>query len=98
MGEGVYADECATCHSASGQGSSLYPALNGSEFLTADDPSQAIQLVLQGRGEMPSFSDVLSNRQIAAVLSYERTSWSNEAAPVTEAEVEAVRQSGAAGD
>ncbi|MEZ4555653.1 MAG: cytochrome c [Caldilineaceae bacterium] len=56
----------ATAHPARVRAS---PALNGSEFLTADDPSQAIQLVLQGRGEMPSFSDVLSNRQIAAVLS-----------------------------
>ncbi|MEZ4555655.1 MAG: c-type cytochrome [Caldilineaceae bacterium] len=67
QGEGIFGEECATCHQADGQGSGSYPALAGSGILTGEDPTQAIQYVLNGPGEMPSFEDNLSNQQIAAV-------------------------------
>jgi mono/diheme cytochrome c family protein len=91
MGEEIYASECASCHQVNGEGSSVYPALNNSELLTAEDPTQAIQLVLQGRGQMPGFAETLSTEEIAAVLSYERNSWDNNASPVTVKEVEQVQ-------
>ncbi|MCB0126186.1 MAG: cytochrome c, partial [Caldilineaceae bacterium] len=65
-GEEVYRNNCAACHQNNGEGSSAYPALNQNGVLTAGDPTQPIQIVLHGRGEMPSFEDDLSNRQIAA--------------------------------
>ncbi len=92
-GETIYADNCATCHQDNGEGTSVYPALAGSEMLTADDPTAAITVVLHGEGEMPAFADVLSTAEIAAVLSHERTAWDNNASAVTVAQVEEVQGS-----
>lgn len=96
-GEQVYAENCATCHGEGGEGSDIYPALNGSGLLTLGDPSQAIDIVLHGRAEMPSFEDTLSNQQIAAVLSYERNSWNNDASVVRVEQVREMRQGGSGG-
>lgn len=91
-GEQVYAGSCASCHQSNGAGTSAYPALDNSALLTADDASQAIELVLHGRGEMPGFEDDLSNRQIAAVLSYTRNAWGNDAPVVRVAQVRQARR------
>ncbi len=89
-GTTIYTEQCASCHRSDGEGSSTYPALNGSDILTADDPTAAIEIVLYGAGTMPAFQDVLSAAEIAAVLSHGRTAWDNNASIVTEAQVEEV--------
>ncbi len=83
MGEEIYAAQCASCHQDDGQGNSNYPALAGSELVTAEDPSEAITIVHEGRGQMPAFSDTLEDEEIAAVVSYIRTAWDNAASAVT---------------
>jgi mono/diheme cytochrome c family protein len=95
-GEQVYTTNCASCHQASGEGTSTYPALTQSALLMAEDPTQAIEIVLHGRGQMPGFEGTLSAEQIAGVLSYERNSWDNNASVVTVAQVEAVQGGGTA--
>jgi cytochrome c oxidase subunit 2 len=90
QGETIYAEECASCHQLNGEGTSEYPALNGSEMLTAEDPTEAITIVLQGRGEMPAFDEILSAEEIAAVLSHERNAWDNSASVVTAEQVQEV--------
>jgi mono/diheme cytochrome c family protein len=90
MGEAVYAEECASCHQNNGEGTSVYPALNGSAMLTAEDPTDAINIVLYGEGEMPAFEEILSTEEIAAVLSHERNAWDNNASVVTVEQVEEV--------
>jgi mono/diheme cytochrome c family protein len=90
-GERIYATNCASCHQLSGEGTAAYPALSQSELLTADDPAEAIRIVLRGRGFMPGFANTLSAEEVAAVLSYERNSWDNNASPVTVEEVEALQ-------
>jgi len=93
---------CQTCHQENGEGlPNLYPPLAGSEWLTGD-PSIPIALVLHGmQGEVTvkgtKYNNVmapwasLSDAQIAAILTYERSSWGNTASAVTAAEVAAVR-------
>ena len=41
---------------------------------------------------MPAFADQLNDEEIAAVLSYERSSWGNQAKPVKPEDVVARRQ------
>ena len=41
---------------------------------------------------MPAFADQLTNEEVAAVLSHERTSWGNQAPPVKPEDVIARRQ------
>jgi mono/diheme cytochrome c family protein len=93
---------CQTCHQENGEGlPNLYPPLAGSEWLTGD-ASIPIAIVLHGmQGEVEvkgqKYNNVmapwasLSDAQIAAILTYERSSWGNTASAVTAAEVAAVR-------
>jgi glucose/arabinose dehydrogenase/mono/diheme cytochrome c family protein len=86
-GEEIYADNCATCHRLDGSGSGGYPALDGNALVTDEDPSGLIDIITHGRAQMPAFGDQLADDEIAAVASYVRTSWSNEASVVQVADV-----------
>lgn len=93
---------CQTCHQENGEGlPSLYPPLAGSELLVGE-PSVPIAIILHGlQGEVEvkgqKYNNVmapwasLSDAQIAAILTYERSSWGNAASAVTAAEVATVR-------
>ncbi len=93
---------CQTCHQENGEGlPNLYPPLAGSEWLNGE-PEVPIAIVLHGmQGEITvkgqKFNNVmapwasLSDAQIAAILTYERSSWGNTAAAVTAEQVAAVR-------
>lgn len=93
MGEGLFTLNCAACHQANGQGiEGVYPPLAGNEFVLTDDPSPAIQVVLTGRAGMPHFQDYLSTEEIAAILSYVRTAWGNNASPVNVEQIQQVQE------
>lgn len=96
-GEEVYANFCATCHGPNGQGSGSFPALAGNAALTSEEPGLAIQTVLHGRGQMPAFGDQLTNEQVAAVLTYERSSWGNNAPAVQVSQVAQIAGDGQSG-
>jgi cytochrome c oxidase subunit II len=89
-GEKVYNTQCAACHQAGGQGMPPnFPALAGSKV--ANGPADAhIQHTLKGKGMMPPFAH-LSDADIAAALTYERTSWGNKGGAVTAEQVQAQR-------
>ncbi|HEY2660124.1 MAG TPA: cytochrome c [Caulobacteraceae bacterium] len=87
----LFAENCAACHQAAGQGiKGAFPALAGDAFVQGD-PGQAAFVVLNGRGGMPTFAPDLSDDQIAQILTYVRSSWGNKASPVTSAMVAAAR-------
>lgn len=91
LGAQLYAMNCAPCHRANGEGNlNRFPALNHNAFVTAQSPQPLIRTVLHGRGVMPAFHPTLNPTEIAAVLSYIRQAWSNDAAPVTAAQVREV--------
>jgi mono/diheme cytochrome c family protein len=103
LGEQVYGNKCAACHQLTGQGlPGVFPPLKGSAVVTAADPAEHIRTVLHGLSgkaiggttygsAMPAFADQLSDEEIAAVLSYERASWGNQAKPVKPEDVVARR-------
>lgn len=81
-GAPIFAANCAACHQATGKGiPGAFPALAGDKFVVGD-PAKPITVLLNGRGGMPTFRDVLDDGQIAGVLSYVRSSWGNKAAAV----------------
>jgi mono/diheme cytochrome c family protein len=88
-GEEVYTQVCQACHMADakgGSGAATIPALAKNPRLA--DAGYPIGMVLQGRGAMPSLTDLLSPSQIAAVVTYVRTHFGNNyRKPVTEADV-----------
>ena len=95
-GAALFKQMCSACHQPAGQGiPGAFPRLAGDAFV-AGDPKTVATLLLTGRRAMPNFSATLSNEQIAAVLTYVRTSWGNHAPPVTVADVAKAR-AGASG-
>jgi cytochrome c oxidase subunit 2 len=90
-GEGVYANNCASCHQPDGTGvEGSFPALAGDTFVTGAE-DQVVDVVVHGRNGMPAFGDQLSSDQIASVISYVRNSFGNSASVVCPETVAAVQ-------
>lgn len=86
QGEMLYTNYCSTCHQAEGQGvqggAGVYVApLDGNNLVTGV-PDAVILLVLEGYGPMPGFQNDFSHEELAAVISYIRNAWQNEASVV----------------
>lgn len=94
-GQDVYQQQCAQCHGQNGRGG-IGPALAGDQNL--QDAQWVVDQILHGGGGMPAFADQLSNEQIAAVATHERTSWGNSFGEVTEDQVAQVRGGQAGGE
>ena len=101
-GRTVFEQICAACHMVDGSGAGqMQPALVGSAVVKGD-ATQIIRVVLNGPAAvlpadrpkylnvMPAFS-VLSDEQIAAVLTYVRQNFGAGASPITPAQVAAQR-------
>ena len=93
---------CSVCHQPTGQGlPGAFPPLAGSAIINgpAEVPIAIVLHGLQGpikvkgvefNGQMAAWAQ-LSDDQIAAILTYERSSWGNAAPAVVPADVAAVR-------
>lgn len=92
-GKQLYTANCVACHQASGAGlPGVFPPLAGSSWVTGD-PKVLANILLHGvegelvvngtpyRGSMPAFRQ-LGDEELAALATYVRSSWSNQAAPV----------------
>lgn len=101
VGEELYASICAACHAEDGNGlSAVYPPLAGSEVALGAVPT-LIRIVVGGlegpitvKGEQYNSTMLpygggpeLDDSEVAAVLSYVRTSFGNSASRVTADEV-----------
>jgi mono/diheme cytochrome c family protein len=99
QGAVVYREHCAGCHRKNGEGvPRIYPPLAGNSAILMRNPVNAIRITLNGgfppstAGNprpygMPPFAHQLSDRQVAAVVTYIRGAWGNGAAPVSPGEV-----------
>jgi mono/diheme cytochrome c family protein len=100
-GKAVYQKYCLTCHQADGSGvPGMFPPLSPNEWIA--DKDKMIDLMLNGQsgkitvnGEvynnlMPAH-DFLSDQEISDVISYVRSSFGNDLAPVSTEEVGAAR-------
>ncbi len=101
-GATTYGQICASCHQATGMGvEGTFPPLKGSKWLTGD-PSVPISIVIAGlQGEITVEGKeynsamqpwgMLSDDDVANVLTYARSQWGNAASAVTAAEVKSIR-------
>ncbi len=100
-GASVYQTNCSSCHGADGQGMpSAFPPLAGNPVVTGD-PAKVIKIVKSGltgkitvkghvfNGQMPAWGTRLSAADIAAAITYVRSTWGNSASAVTESQVSA---------
>lgn len=90
-GEAVYSANCAACHLSDGKGTGPFPALDGSAVVQGSI-AEHIKMVMVGKNLMPAFASQLSNADIAAVITYERNSWSNATGDMVQpADIKAIR-------
>jgi cytochrome c oxidase subunit 2 len=94
-GEKVFGANCVACHQANGQGvKGVFPALDGSPLIK-EPKGRHIEVVLNGRPKtaMAAFGKQLSDTDIAAVITYERNSWSNKTGDVIQpSDIKAARK------
>jgi len=89
-GEKVYNTQCAACHQPTGVGMPPnFPPLKGSAVVNGPAAAHILH-ALKGKNLMPPFAH-LSDADLAAALTYERTSWGNKGGAVTAAQVAAQR-------
>ncbi len=98
---------CGTCHQLDGKGleASEFPPLAGSRWVTGNE-DRLIKLTLKGiygplevngkkyQGQVPMtpFEGMLNDEQVAAVLTYVRNSFGNQATPVSPEKVKEIRE------
>jgi len=75
-GEKVYAANCAACHQLNGKGAGAFPALDGDKVVNGPKAAQ-FYILLNGKNAMPKWGGVLSDADIAAVITYTRNAWGN---------------------
>lgn len=95
---------CASCHQPTGRGlPGSFPPLAGSEFVQGGSKRLAMILLkgLQGpvkvqgatfNGAMPTWEKVLTDKQIAYILTYVRQEWGNKAGEITPEQIAAARK------
>jgi mono/diheme cytochrome c family protein len=102
-GKAEFATHCSACHGLDGKGAQqAFPPLAGSPWV-AGDPQRSIKAVLHGLHgpievngknydlEMMPLGTTLNDAQIAAILTYVRSSWGHKFPAVTQDEVKLVR-------
>jgi mono/diheme cytochrome c family protein len=99
----LYEKHCADCHGKDGGGKPLdIPPLQGNQSVTTPLGANAIRMVLNGgfapstQGNprpmgMPPYGPFLTDREVAAVVSYIRAEWGNQGAAVGPDEVAKLR-------
>ncbi|MFT4068610.1 c-type cytochrome [Paraburkholderia sp.] len=104
LGKQIYADKCAICHGANGEGQlPHYPPLAGNQSIEMDSAVNPIRIVLNGGFPpgtkrnpqpfgMPPFGQELNDAEAAAVVTFIRTAWGNHGLPVTAREVNELRK------
>ena len=89
-GEEVYNANCSGCHQKDGSGiAGVFPAMKGSE-VTNGPAEYQLDLVINGLAGMPAFK-MLSDTDIASVITYERRSFGNNGSVVQPSDVTSAR-------
>lgn len=95
LGQSVYTAQCASCHGADGRGKPPdYPPLADNQSIQMASAVNPIRMVLNGGLPpgtqlnptpygMPPFAGLLSDDQVAAVVTYIRTAWGNHGSAIT---------------
>ena len=98
-GAKLYERHCAQCHGDKGEGvAGAYPALAGNRAVSMPPATNLVQMVLRGGFApatdanprpygMPPYQMVLSDSELAALLTHIRGAWGNRAGAVSELDV-----------
>ena len=95
----LYTQNCQSCHQANGEGlKGAFPSLKGSSVVNGNDLDLYVNIIMKGYDPRPEFAVMpavgvnnnLSAEDITAIINHEKTSWGNNAKPVTAEEVKKI--------
>ena len=100
-GAQLYMTHCQACHQENGEGlKGAFPALKGSKIVLDENPEIMAEIIMngyngrasEGFGPMPAVGTNagLSAEEVAAIMNHEKTSWGNNAKPVTSEEIQKI--------
>lgn len=103
LGARLYLDNCAACHFVTGRGApGIFPALQGNGMVVGPSSRPLINVILRG-AEVPGtekrpmtlvmqgHGTRLSDDEVAALVTFLRQAWGNNASAITAADVHALR-------
>jgi len=102
-GKTLYNRTCMSCHKSSGDGTAIYPPLAGSEWVVGE-PDILVRIILHGvvgeievkskkyNSSMVPFGQSLSDKNIANLATFLRSSWGNSGSEITEQQVTKIRE------
>ena len=97
----LYTANCASCHQASGEGlEGAFPPLKGSPIVAGDDIAVYVNIIMTGYTGRPGYGPMpavgknanFTPEMVTAIMNHERSSWGNNAKPVTLDQVKAVME------
>ncbi|CAM1638957.1 Cytochrome c-like domain [Bartonella choladocola] len=103
LGARLYMDNCNACHFVNGKGAKgVFPELDGAKIVNAKDASGLLRVIVNGSRmpstekrpadlAMPGFGWRMNDDEVAALATFLRSSWTNDAPAVTAADVAKVR-------
>ncbi|HRQ50443.1 MAG TPA: cbb3-type cytochrome c oxidase subunit II [Agriterribacter sp.] len=100
-GAALYATNCQSCHQANGEGlKGAFPSLKDSRIVLDDNPEIMVDIIMNGYSgrekegfpPMPAVGtdNNLSAEEVAAIMNHEKTSWGNNAKPVTPEQIQQI--------
>lgn len=104
LGARLYLDNCAACHFVSGKGAAeIFPELQGNAMVLGKDAGPLVSVILNGASSpatdrrpmhlvMQGYADRLTDKEVAALATFVRKGWGNQASDVSESQVSKVRK------
>ena len=91
-GAELYTANCASCHQQNGEGlQGAFPPLKGSPVVASEDIAVYVNIIMNGYNGRPGYGPMPSVGKnanftaeiVTAIMNHERSSWGNNAKPVT---------------
>lgn len=100
-GKALYVAHCQACHQAGGEGlPGAFPPLKGSKLVQGDDIQLYVDIIMNGYDSRPEYGAMAAigsnmgwtEKEVTAIINYERRSWGNNAPEVAEDEVKKIME------
>lgn len=99
VGKTLFEGNCAACHQTNGEGlKGAFPPLKGSPVVTGENLELYVDIIMNGYDARPEYGVMaavgtnmnFTEKEVTAIINYERSSWGNTGKKVTEEEIKKI--------